>query len=174
MSYDRSDLVRAYLAVHASPGSRVGGYEQERDEYNEAVRAYHRGLLAALQAQFEVELDIMRAVGTDAKVLLMLFRSTADSYLAARTPWSRYLEAGLLINRLEAAGEAGERVPAASRWIEELHTESQAQHLEILDALVGRLLGDRAELVVSSETLLAAGFDPASHPRSSDYPDVGE
>ncbi len=170
MIYDRRELLQTYLSVHARGTSRVGGYELERDEYNEALRTYYRGLLAALQELFEVELEATSAVAFEHKVLLMLFRSTTGSYLGAVTPWSGFLEAGLLINRLEAAPDGGERVFAATRRIEELHAESQAQHLEILDALLVRLLGDRAELTVDSAHLLASGFDDRARPRPADYP----
>lgn len=171
MRYDRAELLQAYLAAHASAASRFGAYEAELDDYNDALRQYYRGLLAALERVFGVELDIQRAPSFDAKVFLMLFRSTADSCIAARTPWSRFSEAGLLLQRIEGAGAAGQRVLEASRLIEELHVKSREAHLGALDALVEILLGDTAKSVFTSADVRAAGFDDSARPNPADYPD---
>ena len=170
MPYDRSALIQTHLYTHADVNSRAGGYEYGRDEYNGALREYYQGLLATLEKLFDVVLDAPRAVESTAKVLLMLFASTARSYLAAQTPWSGYLEAGLLINRLRVAGEPGRRVLEAGEQIGRLFDESGKQHLDMLDGIVEILLGDRADLEFDSADLLAAGFDVTAHPDSDAYP----
>jgi hypothetical protein len=77
------------------------------------------------------------------RVLFMLFAATVDSFLALRTPWSRFMEAGLLLRKIEEAGSDGERVMAAGEWIDALTAESRETHLEMLDALISAMLGDR-------------------------------
>ena len=173
MRYDRAELVKAYLAAHANMDSRFGAYEVERTEYNEALRGYYQGLLAALERMFGVALDVRRAEAFDAKVFLMLFRGTADSLLAARTPWSGFLEGGLLIKKLEGAGAAGQKVLAASTVIDEMQAKSRAAHREALDAIAEILLGDSAGLVFdSAEVLSVVGFDDNVRPNRADYPDI--
>jgi len=92
------------------------------------------------------------------------------SYLGARTPWSGFQEAGLLITRLEATGAVGQRVNEASRSIEETHRASQNAHLDILDALAAHVLGTQADTTFDSADLLAIGFDDTTYPRAADYP----
>ncbi|GAB3660051.1 hypothetical protein GCM10027589_21530 [Actinocorallia lasiicapitis] len=45
----------------------------------------------------------------DHRVLFRLFSSAAESFLGIRTPWSGYLEAGLLHQKLKQTGVTGER-----------------------------------------------------------------
>ncbi|MYS23640.1 hypothetical protein GA0115240_154731 [Streptomyces sp. DvalAA-14] len=171
MLYDRAALVRCRLHVLAGPTSGFGDYEQENDAFNNALYAYNQGLETALEQRFGTSLDISRAADFAVRPLLMLLRSTARSYLSVRTPWSDYLEAGLLVKRLEQAGPVGERVFAASHRIEEAVTISREAHMEILDALAQHVLGDQAEAVFTSGDLLADGFDDTRRPEASDYPD---
>jgi hypothetical protein len=168
--YDRGKLIDVYLAVQAGDGARFG-YQIECDEYNDALREYYRGLLTALERLFAVEFDRRRAESFNAKVFLMPFHGTVNSLLAARTPWSGFIEGGLIIKRLEESGAPGARFLATSDRIERLHTESRAAHLEALDAIVEILLGDRADSVFESADVLAAGFDDSARPDAADFPD---
>lgn len=170
MRYDRAKLIEVYLAAEAGDGVRFG-YQIEHDEYNAALREYYRGLLAALEKLFAVELDSQRAQSFDAKVFLKAFGNTVRSLLAARTPWSGFLEAGLLIKRLEGSGAPGRRFLEASDLIEGLQKKSRAAHLEALDAIVEILLGETADSDFDSAELLAAGFDDSAYPNAADYPD---
>ncbi|MGW5355391.1 hypothetical protein ACWERV_33345 [Streptomyces sp. NPDC004031] len=170
MHYDRSALVDCRLHVLAGPGSGFGDYHRGGEAYNEALAAYCAELEAALERRFGATLVGSRATDFDARVLLMLFGSTARSYLAIRTPWSGYQEAGLLVKKLEEAGPAGARVRAASDRIEEAAKVSRAAHREMLDTLAGHVLGDRADTVVTSAELLADGFDDARRPDPADFP----
>jgi len=170
VSYDRAALVRCHLHVHADPRSGFGDYDREGDAFNAALLEYQQGLLSALEQLFGATLDLRRAAGFDQRVLLMLFSSTMRSYLGARTPWSGFQEAGLLITRLEATGAVGQRVNEASRTIEEAHKASQSAHLDILDALATHVLGAQADTTFDSADLLAIGFNDSTYPRASDYP----
>jgi hypothetical protein len=98
-----------------------------------------------------------------------LFASTADSLLALRTPWSGFLEAGLLVRKVEEAGQHGVNIMTASERIDTLVAESRLHHLEMLDALVAAMLGDRADLAFSQADLHAIGIDDVE-PGPADYP----
>ncbi|MFI0940784.1 hypothetical protein [Streptomyces sp. NPDC021020] len=170
MNYDRSALVDCRLHVLAGPASGFGDYSRGGEAFNEALAAYWAELEAALERRFGATLVSSRATDFDARVLLMLFGSTAHSYLAIRTPWSDYLEVGLLVQKLDGAGPAGTRVRAASDRIEEAAKTSRAAHREMLDTLAGHVLGDRADTVVTSADLLADGFDDTRRPDPADFP----
>jgi hypothetical protein len=174
MRYDRADFIQVYLAAHANVDGRFGDYEAECDDYNDVLRRYYRGLLAALERLFVVDLDVQRAEGFDAKVFLMMFRSTVDSCLAVRTPWSGYAETTLLVRRIEESGEPGLRVIEACRAIERLHAQSVAAHLTALDAIAEILLGSLADAVYDSDDVLAVGFDDAARPDRADFPSLLE
>ncbi|CAG6395027.1 hypothetical protein NMG29_03095 [Streptomyces cocklensis] len=170
MLYDRAAFIRCRLHVVAGPTSGFGDYERANDAFNTALSAYNQGLERALEQRFQASLDISRATNIGMRPLLMLFGSTARSYLNVQTPWSGYLEAGLLVRRLEQAGPVGERVFEASRRIEEAVTISRDAHLEILDALAHHVLGDHSDAVFTLDDLLANGFDGTRQPAVSDYP----
>ncbi|GAB3841460.1 hypothetical protein ACFPIJ_43855 [Dactylosporangium cerinum] len=161
--YSRRQLIDAYL------GAR--GYDDRHDEssaFNAALREHHSAVLHGLERLFGLRLDRHRTETFDHRVLLMLFSSTAASVLALRTPWSNFLEAGLLIMKVEQAGPPGARVMAESARINTLTAESRQAHLAILDDLAAIMLGDRAELTFTPAELQAMGVDdtppsPADH-----------
>jgi hypothetical protein len=159
--YDRRDLVHAYLGAQERG---FGGYYAESPTYNAALKAYHVGMLDGLERLFGLRLR-----PESAGALFMLFASTANSLLALRTPWSGFLEAGLLVRKVDEAGPEGERVTAASERIDALTAESREAHLEMLDALVATMLGERASLTFGPADLRAIGVDDAK-PRAVDYP----
>ncbi|SCL58702.1 hypothetical protein GA0070606_2983 [Micromonospora citrea] len=164
--YDRRDLVHAYLAAQ---GGRFGGYRPESSAYNAALKAHHTAMLDGLQQLFGLRLHADGGGSFTHRVLFRLFSATADSFLALRTPWSNFLEAGLLVRMVEEAGAEGERVMAASQRVDALTAESRETHLEMLDALVAVLLGDRAVLTFSPADLRAIGVDDTM-PSPSDHP----
>lgn len=174
--YDRLALVRAYLYARAEPGDGVGGYRLDDDgEHNELLRAHHRAVLAGLEELFHLRLDSTALEDFNDKALFMLFSSTSASFLRTRTPWSGFLEAGLLHKCLEEVSETRERVHQASRRIEQLRDDLREAHLEILDALVARLLRERAHLTFTSADLRALGIDdarPDHRRRSGSIPPV--
>ena len=162
--YNRRDLVRVYLGAQ---DRGFGGYYPESSTFNAALKAYYAMMLDGLQQLFGLHLH-PRGSGLNSRALLMLFSATANSFLAQRTPWSDFLEAGLLIRKIEEAGPHGQRVMAASDRIDALTAESSETHLEMLDALVTAMLGDRAELTFSPADLRAIGVDDAK-PSPADY-----
>lgn len=159
--YNRRDLVHAYLGAQ---DRGFGGYYAESPTFNAALKAYHAALLDGLERLFGLRL---RPEG--AGVLFMLFTSTANSLLALRTPWSGFLEAGLLVRKVDEAGAEGQRVMVASERIDALTVESRETHLEMLDALVAAMLGEHASLTFGPADLRAIGVDDA-RPLAADYP----
>lgn len=164
--YDRRDLVRIYLGAQHQG---FGGYYPESSTFNAALKAYYTAMLDGLQELFDLRLRAPSTGGFNERVLLMLFFATARSFLAVTTPWAGFLEAGLLIRTIDEAGANGQRVMAASSRIDELAAESRQTHLEMLDAIITVMLGDRAELTFSSGDLRAIGVDD-SEPNPTDYP----
>jgi hypothetical protein len=164
--YDRRDLVRVYLAAQERG---FGGYRPDSSAYNAALKVHYTAMLDGLQRLFGLRLHEDAVDSLTHRVRFRLFSSTADSFFALRTPWSRFLEAGLLIRKIEEAGAEGERVMAASRRIDALTAESRESHLEMLDALVAMMLGDRAELTFSPADLRAIGVDD-TEPNTTDHP----
>jgi hypothetical protein len=164
--YGRRHLVEAYLGAQARG---FGGYLPESSVYNAALKAYHAGMLDGLERLFGLRLDRQQIDDFNNRVYFTLFSSTAASLLALRTPWSDFLEAGLLVKKVEQAGQEGQRVMAASSRIGSLVDEARQEHLVILDALAAIMLGDRAELTFSPADLREAGVDDAV-PNPADFP----
>ncbi|WP_155371607.1 hypothetical protein [Catellatospora vulcania] len=163
--YDRGDLVHAYLGAQARG---FGGYYAESSTFNAALKAHHEAMLDGLEQLFGLRLSADGVGSFDNRVLFMLFASTARSLLALGTPWSGFLESTLLAKKIEAAGANGQRVTEAGRRIEQLTTESRQVHLEMLDALVAEMLGDRADATFSPADLRAIGVDD-TRPNPNDY-----
>ncbi|GIM96682.1 hypothetical protein Ato02nite_084750 [Paractinoplanes toevensis] len=164
--YQRRDLVHAYLGAQQRS---FGGYYAESPTFNGALKAHYLSLLDGLQRLFGVILD--GDLGANPKpALLMLFRSTADSLLTLRTPWSGFLEAGLIHRNLEEAGEWGVRVTRAGERINAALTDAREGHLDMLDALVAAMLGDRADLTITEADVRAAGIDILAEPNPTEYP----
>ncbi|AGZ45350.1 hypothetical protein [Actinoplanes friuliensis] len=159
-TYDRRDLIEVYLG---SLEQGYGDYYSGATSYNAALKVYYVDLRDALERRFNSRL------GVDGDTALrMLFHSTVASLLAIRTPWSGFVDAGLLNKRLEDAGENGERVNAASGRIAELTAQTREAHLEMLDALVVSFTGVRADLTVSEDDLRAEGVE-CTPPDTSGY-----
>ncbi|WP_433795474.1 hypothetical protein [Actinoplanes sp. CA-252034] len=123
-------------------------------------------MLGGLQRLFGL---VLSRDGVPERVLFVLFESTVRSLLAQTTPWSGFLEAGLLVKRLEATGGPGARVMAASDRIWSRKDESREDHLLILDELLAVFLGDRADHVFTAADLVAVGVDPTP-PTTEQYP----
>lgn len=163
--YDRHDLVRVYLGAQ---GRGFGGYYPESSAFNAALKAHYAAMLHGLQHLFGLRLHA-DGVGSGNPALFMLFSATAHSLLALRTPWSGFLEAGLLVRKIDEAGPEGVRITAASDRIDALTAESREVHLEMLDALAAAMLGERAGLTFDPADLRAIGVDDTK-PNPADYP----
>ncbi|GAA1398027.1 hypothetical protein ACFQZ4_09115 [Catellatospora coxensis] len=164
--YDRGDLVRVYLGAQ---GEGFGGYYADSATFNAALKAHYEAMLGGLEQLFGLRLSMNGVASFDNRVLFMLFTSTTRSLLALRTPWSGFLESSLLVKKIEEAGANGQRVMAATERIVRLTDESHQVHLDMLDALVAAMLGDRAEATFSADDLRALGVD-VTGPDPNDYP----
>jgi hypothetical protein len=98
----------------------------------------------------------------------MLFRATVDSYLSLRTPWSHFLEEGLIVRTLEEQSDQGETIFHLSDQIAHLTSASREAHLQLVYDLFERIFGKR-ELVVTSRDLRAQGFDDDNKPEVRDW-----
>lgn len=170
-SYDRRAFAEVYALVRASPGEAAwSGYYQEHTAYNAALRAHRQGVLAGLQTLFGLTLTMQSISSIPGAVpLFMLFNSTVDSCLALRTPWSFFLEEGLLNRRLDEVGSPGVRINEASERIAQLTDQSRQAHLDILAELLRVFLGERSDLVFTSADLRAIDVDDTP-PNMLDYP----
>jgi hypothetical protein len=106
-------------------------------------------------------------LSSDSKELTMLADSTLSSLKSIRSPLSRYLEATLIFNTLEEAGEM-ERFRESMDRIEAANRESRSAHLELYCTLCEIMYG-KSDRVLTSDCLLAAGFDDTAEPQNSDY-----
>lgn len=104
--YDVRSLVEAYV------------YAQRTDFVHEDFSTYYRGLLSVLEVLFSVRLS-PDAIPPERRALWHLFDSTVGSLLRVTSPWDGYLEAGLLMKKLEESGEPGIIVHRASKTIQE-------------------------------------------------------
>jgi hypothetical protein len=151
-TYDYRALVQTYL-------------ETERNDVHPDVKVYYRKLLALLEQCFGIHLaQPPPAQGA----LWMLFRSTVHSYLSLRTPWSHFLEEGLIVRQLDDLGAQGQAIFQRSDQIAQLTKASREAHLQLLYDLFECIYG-KQELVVTSHDLRAKGFDDAQKPDPTDY-----
>lgn len=155
--YDVRVLIEAYI------------YAQRKEFVHADFNAYYSALLGALQAAFGVRLS-EDGFTTSQRVLWMLFRSTVASLLRVTSPWENYLEASLLVHKLDESGEPGKAVRRASTTIDEANATSRAAHREILYALFPIIFG-ACDRVVTSEDLRRAGFDDTREPDITNYYD---
>ncbi|MEV6347855.1 hypothetical protein [Actinoplanes sp. NPDC051851] len=152
--YRRGDLIQAYL--EAQDGWRKG-YLVDASAYNDALHAHRESLRDGLERLFEIRLT--REGLAAHRSLFLLFETTVRSMLAVSTPWSGFLDAGPLLQRLEDAGEPGSRVLEASSRLQHRTGELRDDHRDILDALLTVFLGDRAGSTFTGADLRALGVD---------------
>jgi hypothetical protein len=156
--YDYHVLIEAYI------------YTQRTDFANlPAYSTYYASVLEALERQFEIRMSTEGLAFTQ-KVLWMLFQGTVRSLLRITSPWAEFLDETLLVKKLEENGELRRIVDHASRAIGEANMASEAAHREMLDALFQAIFGV-CQRVVTSEELLAAGFDDSGEPNFADFYD---
>lgn len=127
-------------------------------------KTYYTQLLALLEQLFGVDF----AAPPEPAALWMLFMATVDSYLSIRTPWSSFLEEGLIIRKVEALGPQGGNMFRLSQQIQDLSEANREAHLQLLYALFERIYG-KHDLVVTSQDLQAKGFDDTKEPKIIDY-----
>ncbi|KAB2347741.1 hypothetical protein [Actinomadura rudentiformis] len=161
--FGRQSLLNAYLDVQRDQLARRFTPELPETEHEVARREF----LTGLEHLFGITLNPPQGSGRqvtigqerdhlERRVLTQFFRSTADSYLSIRTPWSGYLEAGLLFEVMKEAG-IWDTVRETSDSIRTSSDELQEQHRALLDLLLSRLLGDRAANTFTEADLTAIG-----------------
>lgn len=155
--YDSRVLIEAYI------------YTRRKDFVHQDFNNYYCSLLEALQPLFGVDLS-GESLSFDQRILWGLFNSTVDSLLQITSPWSGYLEAGLLHRTLREHEEIDLRVREASSSIYEANQKSAEAHREMLTALFFAIFGDRPQ-VITSDDLRAAGFDDSKEPDITNYYD---
>jgi hypothetical protein len=150
-------LIEAYL------------YTQRKDFVHSDFTAYYASLLEALQGQFDIRLS-HEGLAFPQKVFWMLFQGTVQSLNQITNPWANFLDESLLVKKLEESGELGRIVDQASAAIGEANMASEAAHRTMLDVLFQAIFGE-CQWVVTSEVLLAAGFDDTKEPDIRNYYD---
>ena len=153
--YDFRVLIDAYI------------YTRRRDFIHRDFEEYYSGLLQALERDFGIRMS-GETLTFDQRVVWSLFVNTVGSLLSVQTPWSDYLETGLLITKLEGAGELGQAILESSRAIAGAARVSTDAHRAMLDALFVLVHG-KVDRVVTSEDLQRAGFDDSKEPDFAKY-----
>ncbi|MFI0449215.1 hypothetical protein [Actinomadura sp. 6N118] len=160
--FGRQTLLDAYLDVQRDQLTRRFTSERPETEHQVARRAF----LTGLEHLFGITLNPQDPDGQvvigegrehlERRVLMMFFRSTANSYLSIRTPWSNYLEASLLYKVMDEAG-LWDTVRETSDDIRKSSEELKKQHRVLLNLILSRLLGDRAANTFTEADLAAIG-----------------
>ncbi|WP_067548671.1 hypothetical protein [Nocardia crassostreae] len=78
-----------------------------------------------------------------------------------------------MIKTLDESGHPGAEVHTATQRITDLHAESRAAHLDILENLLRILIAEQVEKTFTSQDLLASGVVDTP-PNSWDYPWDGD
>src|SRR3569832_450838 len=130
---------------------------------------YYTSLLDALERVFGIRMSL-EGLATREKVFLLHFRSTVRSLLQISNPWENYLDESLLVRKLDENPELATTVRRTTHAICAANATSEAAHREMLDALFRAIFGE-CDRVVTSDELLAAGFDDSREPNSADYYD---
>ncbi len=144
-------------------------YTCRKDFVHSDFLEYYGSLLKVLETRFDVEMSY-HTLSFDQKILWMLFESTVRSLLRVSSPWSNYLEAGLLHRKLRERPEINHPIEQASATIHDANRESMTAHYEMLETLFLAIFGNRPQ-VVTSKDLLADGFDDSREPDITDYYD---
>ncbi|TSA87872.1 hypothetical protein FNU79_01080 [Deinococcus detaillensis] len=159
--YDLRSLLKSYAA------------SQDEQEYPE-MREYHARFYDALcktlgtsvveiitiPNQITVVTD---KVDSRKQILYRHFRSTVRSYLALTTPYSGYLEAGLLHKTIEELGDQGQKIQDIEKILMEHASALTKCHLDSMEAMFTVLYGV-IERQVTRDELLSYGFDPQQRP----------
>lgn len=153
--YDYRALIEAYI------------YTQRKDFIHADFAVYYSSLLEALQQQFGIRMK-HEALGFREKAFWMLFQGSVRSLLCIANPWAGFLETSLLNSKLNEISELGRIVDRASGTISEANKASEAAHREVLDVLFRAIFGD-CQRIVTSQDLLAAGFDDSREPDIVNY-----
>lgn len=154
--YDFRMLIETYI------------YTQRKDFLHSDFNSYYAALLEVLQKQFAIRLSHEGLTTLPQRVFWMLFNSTVRSLLQITNPWANFLDETLLVSKLDENCELRSLVNRASGVIGEANKASEAAHREMLWALFEAIFG-KCQLVVTSQDLLASGFDDSKEPEIANY-----
>ena len=168
--YDYKRLVDIYLATKIDDMHPESECDGDNDKYDEALQAYYRQLLAALEKLFNIRFTEFSSdlSSMPSRLFQRHFIHTVESYCQIRSPGSSYLDASLLYSRLEQQGEAGQQAITIGDQIYTLSRENSRLHRELLYHLLVCIYGP-IEQVVTSEELREVGFDDTTKPVLSQY-----
>ena len=152
-SYGYRELIQTYIQT------------QRNNHIHPDFKNHYSGLLTQLEQLFEVDFASPPSSGL---ALWILFQATIASYLSLRTPWSGFLEVGLIVKKIRDLGSQGEKILPQITQIEEVTQTSQELHLHLLSDLFECIYGKR-DLVVTSQDLAARSFDTSKEPQAADY-----
>lgn len=153
--YDMNVLIQAYI------------YTQRKDFVHQDFNEYYCSLLEELEQIFGVDMS-GRTLNFDQRSLLGLFNNTVSSLRQIRSPWSGYMEAGLIHAKLKQREDINAKVKEASNTIDNANLTSSQAHHDMLRALFCAVFGELKQ-VVTSDDLLAKGFDDSTEPDISNY-----
>lgn len=157
-SYDQSAFISAYI-------------ESRKEHYlHSDFEEFAKARFQALEQAFGVTISWDKLQPDVPRTLFMLFKMTVDSLLALRVPRSNMLDDSLLNKQLEAMGDRAAKINQLEGLIVGRYYANQKTHRELIDLLFEMLWG-KLERVVTSEELLAFGFDDSAEPNISDYND---
>ncbi len=155
--YDFRVLIEVYI------------YTRRKNYVHSDFLVYYNGLLQALQHAFSIQL-MPEGLSFQQRILWGLFENTVLSLHQITSPWSGYLEAGLVLRLLDESGVHGQVVHRASAVIGKANADSETAHRDMLYALFVVIFGD-CHKVVTSEELCLVGFDDSREPKIEDYYD---
>lgn len=157
--YDYRALIEVYI-------------QTQRKHIHPDFDRYYTTLLSKLEDAFGIPMSEKRIYKPDAprqaQSLWQMFASAVGSYVSIRTPWDTFLESGALLHRLDSAER--HKMFGFAYKISELAKESQSVHMELIYTLFEMMYG-HVDTIVTSEDLLAQGFDDTTEPQLEDYYD---
>lgn len=158
--------------VTYSQAALVGAYvEAQREPYpHEDFAAFRRARLAALEAAFGVHISEDGVRSPNGRLLFVVFKSVVASYLRIRYSGDGVLEGGLLETAIDRADTPELGIRAKQSRIHSLLAQCAQEQADLLDSLFTAIWGN-SERVVTSEDLVALGFDDTKEPRIEDYYD---
>lgn len=157
-SYDQAALIDAYIEA------------QKKHFLHSDFEDFAQARLQALEQAFGITFSWDDIQPNVPRSLFVLFKTTVDSLLALRVPRSNMLDDSLLNKQLEAMGDRASKINQLEGLIVERYYANLETHRELINELFEMLWGKR-ERVVTSEELLAFGFDENAEPNIGDYLD---
>lgn len=162
MIYSREELLRAYFKAEDAKTWDNEQLKPLKDDYI----AFSKALQEAFGIEIELKGFMLEYLSENEKYLNMLFINLQESYRQATS--NSFTEAGALIKALKEMGVQGEVILEHWKESDKLAHQLLEVRLEILVMLADMLWPSPKESV-SSEDLMAVGFDDTKRPSPLDY-----